>query len=205
MATNSDQAYGLKAASRISGISQRRLLNWARTGLVRPSVVHQFSPRNTIRLYGFQDLLQVLVIANLLDRRIGLRHIRRVLDYLSGEYEEPLRQVTFAVSGQKVFFQHPDGSWEGEARPGQLLHHTVLELEPLRTRIDRASRRSDEQVGRIIQRRKVHSFAPIFDGTRIPVRAVQAYLKRGYPTREILTAYPDLAVEDVEIARSLTA
>jgi MerR HTH family regulatory protein len=54
-----------KRAAKLAGVSMRQLRYWEQIGLVVPSVKEQISPRNTVRLYTFQDLLELLVAAEL--------------------------------------------------------------------------------------------------------------------------------------------
>lgn len=90
----------------------RRLRYWEETGLVVSSIERRLSPKNTVRLYSFQDLLSLLVVAELrTERDMSLQHIRRVVEHLRPRgYEVPLRELTFATLGQEIYFRHSDGS-----------------------------------------------------------------------------------------------
>ncbi|HLK00735.1 MAG TPA: DUF433 domain-containing protein [Streptosporangiaceae bacterium] len=207
-ATEEFLAFPDTRARQLAKVSMRRLRYWEETGLVVPSIERQLSPKNTVRLYSFQDLLSLLVVAELRTQRdMSLQHVRRVLEHLrSRGYEAPLRQLTFATLGQEIYFQHSDGSWEGDLRPDQRVLEKVLHLDPLRTRITRAAGRQASEAGQVIKKRGVHASAPVFAGTRIRVSTVQEYLQRGYETDAILEAFPDLKPADVaEAARLLTA
>ena len=188
-------------AAQLAGVSIRRLRYWEQAGLVRPSVSRQLGPRRMVRLFAFTDLLQLLVVAELRDR-LPLQHIRRVVDHLRIRgYAEPLRQLVFATVGKELYFQHPDGTWEGGLAPDQVVFHQVIELEPLRRRIDRARHRSADAPGEIERARGRLGSKEVFAGTRIPVAAIQAYLERGFSTADVLQEYPDLTAADVETAR----
>ncbi|HUC24493.1 MAG TPA: DUF433 domain-containing protein [Streptosporangiaceae bacterium] len=207
-ATEEFLAFPDTRARQLAKVSMRRLRYWEETGLVVPSIERQLSPKNTVRLYSFQDLLSLLVVAELRTQRdMSLQHVRRVVEHLrSRGYEAPLRQLTFATLGQEIYFQHSDGSWEGDLRPDQRVLEKVLHLDPLRTRITRAAGRQASEAGQVIKKRGVHASAPVFAGTRIRVSTVQEYLQRGYETDAILEAFPDLKPADVaEAARLLTA
>jgi len=190
-------------AARIAGISMRRLRYWDSTDVVSPTLKRQMSPRNTVMLYSFQDTLELLVAARLRDK-LSLQHIRRIVSYLRGEgYEQPLRQLTFVTLGDEVYFQHPDGTWEGDLSPRQLVLQEVLLLDTLREEVTAAlsERRNAEDVGKTERKRGRMGSKEVFAGTRIPVETVVRYLRRGYNTRDVLRAYPALTEHDVEVAR----
>jgi uncharacterized protein (DUF433 family) len=197
-------AIPLAGAAKIVGVSERRLVNWAEIDLVRPSVTRRISQRNTVRLYGFLDLLSLMVVRELLKQRMNTTQIKRVVGHLrrSG-YNRPLTELKFATEGGEIFFQHPNGSWEGDRRRNQIVIHQVLDLQILRSEIWRTveSPRPKESLGRVERRKRVHGHKPVFSGTRIPVSSVTPYLDRGATTAEILEAFPDLRAADVKAAR----
>jgi DNA-binding transcriptional MerR regulator len=194
-------------AAGLAGVSVRRLRYWDESGLVVPSIRRQLGPRETIRLYTYHDLLALLVVATLrTEREMSLQHIRRVTGHLrSRGYETPLHELKFATLGREIYFQHPDGSWEGDLKPDQIVLVKTIRLEPLRLRIDTAARRPATDIGRIIKRRGVHASAPVFAGTRIRVSTVQDYLRNGYGTQAILQAFPDLQAADIDAADQFLA
>jgi DNA-binding transcriptional MerR regulator len=194
-------------ARRLAGVSMRRLRYWEQVGLVVPSIKQRLSPHNTVRLYGFQDLLALLVVSELrTERDMSLQRIRRLAAHLRArDYQAPLRELRFATVGREIYFQHPDGTWEGDLRPDQIILEQTIGLEPLRSRIESAARRPAQDPGRVVKRRGVHANAAVFAGTRIRVSTVQDYLRHGYGTEAILEAFPDLQPVDVDEARRLLA
>ena len=194
----------LSSAAQLVGVSERRLVNWADIQLAGPTVTTRISERNTVRLYGFQDLLSLLVVRELLKQRMTTSHIRRVVDRLRNSgYSQPLAELRFATVGNEIFFQHPNGTWEGDRRKGQIVLHQVLDLRLLKAQIWKSveSPRPKGALGRFEQRRRVQGHKKVFSGTRIPVSSVFPYLERGASTAEILEAFPDLRKADLKAAR----
>lgn len=196
-------AFPDKRAAELAGITMRQLRHWEKTGLVVPSVQRQISPRNTVRLYSFQDLVELLVVAELRHRpEISLQHIRRVVRHVSTlDFDAPLRELKFATRGKEIYIQLPDGSWSGDPVPDQVIFRQAIALDDVVAKIGRTGERDPEAVGEVTRRRGVQRSKPVFAGTRIPVAAVQRYLDAGYDTAAIIREYPSLTPEDVETAR----
>jgi DNA-binding transcriptional MerR regulator len=66
---------------KIVGITYRQLDYWARTGLLRPSLVDA-KGSGTQRLYSYGDVLELKVIKRLLDAGVNLQHTRRAIECL---------------------------------------------------------------------------------------------------------------------------
>jgi uncharacterized protein (DUF433 family) len=190
-----------KRAVKLARITMGKLRYWEKTGLIVPSIKRQISPRNTVRLYNYQDLLGLLVAAELRNR-VSLQHIRRVVAQLQDRgFADPLRELRFATHGNDVYFQYPDGSWSGDPDPDQVIFHQVIALDALREKIPTANQRDPNVAGQVVSRRGVLGGKPIFAGTRIPVATVQRYLQAGYGTDAIIEEYPSLTPADIEAAR----
>jgi uncharacterized protein (DUF433 family) len=192
-----------QAAARLAHVTIRQLRYWEEIGLLRPGVSAPLSLRKTIRLYGFDELVALLVISQLRDQ-FSLQLLRKVVDHLrSRGYERPLSELHFAVAGDEIFFQHPEGSWEGSRQPDQIVLEHVLHLEPLKTRIRRhvETGRDPSLAGKVERRRGVMGSKPVFAGTRIPVSALFPYLQSDQSVEEILDAFPQLREADVQAAR----
>jgi DNA-binding transcriptional MerR regulator len=196
-------AFSDKRAAQLAGISMKQLRHWEKTELVVPSVRQQISPRNTVRLYSFRDLLELLVVAELRHRPgISLQHIRRLVAYLRNQaFEAPLSELKFATHGSDIYINYPDGSWSGDPFPDQLIYRQAIALDEVAAKIDRATGRDPAAAGQVTSRRGVHRSQPVFAGTRIPVATVQRYLEAGYDTAAILREYPSLTSADVDAAR----
>jgi DNA-binding transcriptional MerR regulator len=196
-----------KRAAQLADITMRQLRHWEKTGLVVPSVRQEISPRNTVRLYTFQDLVELLVVAELRHRPgISLQHIRRLVNYLRNrDVDAPLRELKFATHGREIYINFPDGSWSGDPVPDQIIFSHAIALDAVAGKIDRARRRDPRTAGQVNTRRGVHRSKLVFEGTRIPVATVQRYLDAGFDTEAIISEYPSLTPADVEAARHLPA
>ena len=194
-------------AARLAGITPRQLDYWASTGLVIPSIERRLSPRNRVRLYGFGDVIDLMTVSELLRRGRTLQQVRAVLEHLRRRgYDAPLRQLRYATAGrQDVFFQHPDGSWEGGRVPDQTVIPEFIDLEFLRGRLAASLTRPAEAGGHVERKRRRLGNKQVFAGTRIPVATVRNYLSHGYSIDQILEAFPDLTPDDVETAKRLNA
>jgi DNA-binding transcriptional MerR regulator len=72
----SEPGYRGPQVCKIVGITYRQLDYWARTGLVRPSVMDA-QGSGTQRLYSWRDLVVLKVIKQMLDAGISLQSARR--------------------------------------------------------------------------------------------------------------------------------
>lgn len=203
--TRSDEKTALpdKRAGEIAAISRQRLRYWEKTDLITPDVERVISPRNVVRLYSLPRVVELVVASELRRQGVSLQHIRRIIEHLRERgYKAPLREVRFALSGDRVMFQHVDGSWEDSRRPFQGVMWQVIDLDEIRTRIRSRLSRSSSDAGVVEKRRKVQASKPVFRGTRVPVEAVEGYVKAGKSVREILEAFPSLTEDDIEAARA---
>jgi uncharacterized protein (DUF433 family)/DNA-binding transcriptional MerR regulator len=193
-------------AARIARLTRRQVDYWSKTDLVRPVVNLQMSSHRQVFLYSYAETMSLLIVAALKDKGVSVQNIRAIVDRLREQgYAQPLTQLAYAVVGGRVCFQHPDGTWEGDVRPDQIILHEVLNLEPLRARISRAGLGDPDVAGLVDRRRGVLGSKPVIAGTRIPVDTVLRYLDAGRGTNEILSAYPELTPADVAAVRANVA
>src|SRR4051812_49016477 len=81
MVGSKTDGYSGARAAEIVGITYRQLDYWARTDLIRPSLVDA-SGSGSRRRYSYRDLLELKVIKSLLDAGIKLESVREVFSYL---------------------------------------------------------------------------------------------------------------------------
>ncbi len=97
--------FNTKAVSKIAGLSIRQIDYWDRTHFVKPSV-SEASGYGSIRLYSFNDLIQLKVAKTLMDKGVSLQKIRKALNYLKKnmpEIEKPLSELRFLTDGETIF------------------------------------------------------------------------------------------------------
>ncbi len=139
MSDNVVRSYTSRQASEIAGITYRQLDYWARTDLVRPSVVAA-GGSGTRRAYSYRDLLQLKIIRDLLVGGVGLQQIRQVFENHKGILGESVTGGRLVISGSEVLFMTgPDDLVALLQRPGQqALALILLEVEGIKEELDGA-------------------------------------------------------------------
>ena len=97
--------FNTKAISGITGLSQRQIDYWDRTHFIKPSV-SDAAGKGSIRLYSFNDLIQLKVAKTLMDKGVSLQKIRKALTYLKKNMpgvEKPLSELKFLTDGETIF------------------------------------------------------------------------------------------------------
>lgn len=102
MAITLEAGYRGPTACKAAGITYRQLDYWARTELVTPSVQDAVGS-GTQRLYSFTDIVHLKLIKKLLDAGISLNKIRKALDYVRGELNKPIADVTLVSDGKTIY------------------------------------------------------------------------------------------------------
>ena len=97
--------FNSKAVSKITGLSFRQIDYWDRTHFIKPSV-SEATGYGSVRLYSFNDLIQLRVAKTLMDKGISLQKIRKAITYLKKnmpEVEKPLAEMKFLTDGETIF------------------------------------------------------------------------------------------------------
>lgn len=92
--------YSGKQTAELVGITYRQLDYWARTDLIRPSLVDA-AGSGSRRAYSYRDLLELKVIKNLIDAGIKLESVRDVFEYLREHLGEDVASVNLVISGNR--------------------------------------------------------------------------------------------------------
>ena len=82
----------------IVGITYRQLDYWARTDLVRPSLVDA-SGSGSRRRYSYRDLLELKVIKTLLDAGVKLQTARKAIEYLREDLGDDWATASLVLNG----------------------------------------------------------------------------------------------------------
>ncbi len=97
--------FNTKTASKIAKLSLRQIDYWDRSHFIKPSV-SEASGYGSVRLYDFNDLLQLRVAKTLLDKGVSLQKIRKSMIYLKKhipEIKKPLLELRFLTDGESIF------------------------------------------------------------------------------------------------------
>jgi DNA-binding transcriptional MerR regulator len=87
--------------AQIVGITYRQLDYWARTDLVRPSLVDA-AGSGSRRRYSYRDLLELRMIKKLLDAGVRLETVREVFHYLRSHVNGDITSAHVVIDGSHV-------------------------------------------------------------------------------------------------------
>ena len=96
-----EPGYSGTHAAKIVGITYRQLDYWARTDLLRPSLM-EAAGSGSRRRYSYRDLLELRVIKTLLDAGIRLESVREVFTYLRRHVGTDIAAAHIVISGSTV-------------------------------------------------------------------------------------------------------
>lgn len=126
---STEEGFSGRQAANVVGISYRQLDYWARTDLIRPSLLDA-AGSGSRRRYSYQDLLELRVIKSLLDAGIRLESVREVFTYLREHVSGDISSAHLVISGQSVVLAHDDQLIDVLRRGQGVLN--VLSLESVR-------------------------------------------------------------------------
>jgi DNA-binding transcriptional MerR regulator/predicted RNase H-like HicB family nuclease len=96
--------FSADVARRVVGISYRQLDYWDKTGLIRPSV-RQAGGKGSRRVYSFEDLVELRVVAKLRALGVSLPAVRRAARYVRLHFADlvrPLARLALVVDGKRI-------------------------------------------------------------------------------------------------------
>jgi DNA-binding transcriptional MerR regulator len=121
-----DVGYSGPTVCSVVGISYRQLDYWARTDLLRPSLVDA-AGSGTQRRYSYRDLVALKVIKSLLDGGVSLQTARKAIDYLRDHLGEDLASASLVIEGASTVLARTGDDIVDLVRRGQ----GVLNIVPL--------------------------------------------------------------------------
>jgi DNA-binding transcriptional MerR regulator len=198
-------AFSETDAARLSGLTVGQLRRWDRGGFITPSYAEDDRHLPYGRIYSFRDLVSLRVLGQLRNvHKVPLQHLRKVSETLSHLGDAKWTATTLYVLGKRVVFSDPRSEERVEVVSGQRVFDIPLRvvISDTRKAIEALNERSETGSGKIVHGRFTLQNEPVFQGTRIPVATVKRYLEADYSAAAILTEFPGLTLEDIEIARS---
>jgi len=163
------KAFNTKTAGRVTGASQKQLIYWDKTGLVKPSVAGA-SGRGSRRLYSFLDLIQIRVAKELREQGLSLQKLRKAIHVLKEHPEEvrhPLAELRLITDGKALFRLTSDPeALEDILKRGQLV--SALAIKPqydyVHQRVVKTIRKAKEKVDVLGKTYTVLVEADVVDG-----------------------------------------
>jgi DNA-binding transcriptional MerR regulator len=123
---------------KIVGITYRQLDYWARTDLIRPSLVDA-KGSGTQRLYSYRDLVELKVIKSLIDAGVSLKQARTAIDYLREHLGEDLATANLVLNGSGSILARNGDELVDILRNGQTVF-SVVALSGVQEQVDNAIR-----------------------------------------------------------------
>ena len=130
------RGFSTQRTAEIVGVTYRQLDYWARTDLVKPSLVTA-SGSGSRRLYSYRDLLELKVIKNLLDNGIRLEQIRKIFLYLRDDLGTDVSTAQLVISGTASVVVHTGDEIIELLQKGQTALN-VLSLAGVKKQVDAA-------------------------------------------------------------------
>jgi DNA-binding transcriptional MerR regulator len=131
-----DNGFSGRRAAEIVGITYRQLDYWARTDLIRPSLVDA-NGSGSRRLYSYRDLLELKVVKNLLDAGIRLESVRDAFAYLRDHLGEDVSSVNLVIQGRQSVLVRSGDELVDVIRQGQGVLN-ILPLSGVKDEVDAA-------------------------------------------------------------------
>jgi DNA-binding transcriptional MerR regulator len=196
-------AFTTETVSRLTNLSIRQLHYWDRIGFFSPAFADPNTRRPHSRVYSFQDVVGLRMIAKLREAGVSLQELKKVRALFSPGQKNEWSDRTFYTVGRRVFFTHEDAIVA--ARPlGQGVEPGILKMGPVVADVRAAIRqlhvRPKVQIGQVAQDRSIMRGAPVVAGTRIPTATIAWFVRNGYSTSQIMLEFPRLTEKDIEAA-----
>ena len=202
-ASNVLYAFTADQVTRLTGLSDRQLAYWDRTGFFVPRYAAENRSSPYSRIYSFKDVVGLRTLSKLRGKHgVSLPHLRAVAARLSAYSTTPWSDIRLKVWNRKVQFDEPETGRTVGVVDGQ---YALLPIKDVMAEVEEEARklrqREPSQIGQVERRRHVVHNAPVIAGTRIPVATVLRYLVAGFTPAQVVQEYPTLTEADVEAVR----
>jgi uncharacterized protein (DUF433 family) len=200
------RAFSTSHVCRLTGLSLRQLTYWDDTAFFSPYYPSENSRSTFSRIYSFEDLVGLRVVAILRnEQKIPLQKLRKIAEQLSIYHSRPWSGLILYVLGKDVFFKEPDTQQVRKTGHPQY-QLTTIALDRVTTdmqsKADALRHRREDQIGHLERHRYVVHNAWVIAGTRIPTKTVWRYHQAGYEAASIIQDYPLLTPADIAKAIS---
>lgn len=109
---------------KLVGISYRQLDYWDKTGLIRPTL-QRATGKGSRRIYSFDDLVELRVVARLLSVGVTLTAVRKAVAYLRAHFTKvarPLAGLMLVANGKRVLVMGSSSrAYTDATRAGQVV------------------------------------------------------------------------------------
>lgn len=147
--------FSAEVTRKLVGISYRQLDYWDKTGLIRPTL-QRARGKGSRRVYSFDDLVELRVVARLLSVGVTLTAVRKAVAYLRAHFTKvarPLAGLMLVASGKSVLVREANSrTYIDATRGGQVVIGVAVApiVEDLAARVSslRAPREVTVRVGR---------------------------------------------------------
>lgn len=196
-------AFSADQVTQLTGLSANQLREWDNDGFFVPSLALKNRRTPLSRIYTFEDVVGLRVLAMLRsEHHVSRQHLRKAAERLKQHHGRPWSALTFYVLNREVHFMNPStGSVEG-AVTGQLAVPIELSsvAHDMRAKAEKLKRRNDSTIGHIGHDRFTMRGVHVVAGTRIPVSTIKSFAEAGYTPEQIIAQYPSLTLQDVRAA-----
>lgn len=125
-ALSPSEGYSGRRTAEIVGITYRQLDYWARTDLIRPTLLDA-AGSGSRRLYSYADLLELKVVKSLLDSGIKLEQVRQVFIFVREQLGGDVATANIVINGRRSVLVHTGDELIDALKQGQ----GVLAVLPL--------------------------------------------------------------------------
>jgi uncharacterized protein (DUF433 family) len=199
------RAFSAFHVCRLTGLSLRQLSYWDNTEFFSPYYAFENSRSPYSRVYSFEDLVGLRVIAILRnEHKIPLQKLRKIAEQLSAYHQRPWSGLVLYVVGNNVLFREPETDRIRKVGHPQYVFTVALDrvTTDMQSKADALRNRREDQIGRLERHRNVVHNAWVVAGTRIPTKTVWRYHQAGYDSDSIIRDYPLLTSADIAKAIS---